>query len=87
MHLSMLLDMAMAGHGDRVAFGGRTDGITYVDLATRAAAGAAHLREAGVEYLVYLAPNSTAFPVALFAWGPNASVGSSSVGVVRSPSA
>lgn len=67
MHLSMLLDMAMAGHGDRVAFGGRADGITYVDLATRAAAGAAHLREAGVEYLVYLAPNSTAFPVALFA--------------------
>ncbi|MFO7590468.1 MAG: fatty acid--CoA ligase family protein [Acidimicrobiia bacterium] len=67
MHLSMLLDMAMAGHGDRVAFGGRADGTTYVHLATRAAAGAAHLREAGVEFLVYVAPNSTAFPVALFA--------------------
>ncbi len=67
MHLSMLLDMALAGHGDRVAFGGRADGITYEQLAARAASGAALLREADVEYLVYLAPNSTAFPIALFA--------------------
>ncbi len=67
MHLSMLLDMAVAGHGDRVAFGGRADGITYTDLAARASAGAALVRDAGVDYLVYLAPNSTAFPVALFA--------------------
>ena len=67
MHLSMLLDMAWSGHGDRIAFGGRADGITYEQLATRAASGAAFIRQAGVDYLVYLAPNSTAFPVALFA--------------------
>ena len=67
MHLSMLLDMARSGHGDRVAFGGRGEGITYQRLAARAEAGAALVRDADVEYLVYLAPNSTAFPIALFA--------------------
>ena len=43
-HLSMLLDMAAEGFGDRVAFGSRDGGLTYAalrDRARRAAAWAA----------------------------------------------
>jgi acyl-CoA synthetase (AMP-forming)/AMP-acid ligase II len=67
MNLTMLLDMAAAGFDDRVAFGTRDAGITYAELAARAAVGAARLRELGVEHLVYVATNGPEFPVALFA--------------------
>jgi len=42
-------------------------GTPFRHLAGRAAAGRGLVRDAGVDDLVYLAPNSTAFPVALFA--------------------
>jgi acyl-CoA synthetase (AMP-forming)/AMP-acid ligase II len=67
MNLTMLLDMAAAGFDDRVAFGTRDAGVTYAELAARAAVGAARLRELDVEHLVYVATNGPEFPVALFA--------------------
>jgi acyl-CoA synthetase (AMP-forming)/AMP-acid ligase II len=67
MNLTLLLDMAASGFDDRVAFGTRTGGVTYAELAARASVGAARIHELGVEHLVYVAPNGPAFPVALFA--------------------
>ena len=67
MNLTLLLDMAASGFDDRVAFGRRDAGVTYTELAARAAVGAAALRELGVEHLVYVATNGPEFPVALFA--------------------
>lgn len=67
MHLTLLLDMAASGFDDRVAFGARTDGVTYAGLRARAETGAAALHAAGVEHLVYVATNGPEFPVALFA--------------------
>jgi acyl-CoA synthetase (AMP-forming)/AMP-acid ligase II len=67
MHLSLLLEMTVAGFADRVAFGSRAGGVTYGELAARAATGAARLRDLGVERLVYVATNGPAFPIAVFA--------------------
>ncbi|MBM3692770.1 MAG: long-chain fatty acid--CoA ligase [Actinobacteria bacterium] len=67
MHLTLLLDMAASGFDDRVAFGPRTGGVTYAGLRARAETGAAVLRTAAVEHLVYVATNGPEFPVALFA--------------------
>jgi acyl-CoA synthetase (AMP-forming)/AMP-acid ligase II len=67
MNLTLLLDMAASGFDDRVAFGPRGAGITYVDLQARASTGAAVLRDLQVEHLVYVATNGPEFPVALFA--------------------
>jgi acyl-CoA synthetase (AMP-forming)/AMP-acid ligase II len=66
-HLTLLLDMAASGFDDRVAFGPRAGGVTYAGLRARAETGAAALRAAGVEHLVYVATNGPEFPVALFA--------------------
>ncbi|MFL6240219.1 MAG: class I adenylate-forming enzyme family protein [Actinomycetes bacterium] len=67
MQLSMLLDMAADGYGDRVVVGRRADGLTAVQLRDLAAGGAAALTGAGADALVYLATAGPAFPVALFA--------------------
>lgn len=67
MRLTMLLDMAAGGFGDRVLMGGRETGITAGELARRAVSGAALLKEREDKALLYLAPNGPAFPVALFA--------------------
>lgn len=67
MQLSMLLDMAAEGFGDRVLVGGRADGITAADLESRARSGAALIRERGADAVIYLAVNGPAFPVAMFA--------------------
>jgi len=67
MNLTLLLDMAASGFDDRTAFGTAAHGVTYADLKARADAGAAVLRELGVDALVYVAPNGPEFPVALFA--------------------
>ncbi len=67
MRLTMLLDMATDGFGDRVLVGPRADGITASGLAERAAAGAALAREHGATAIVYLGVNGPAFPIALFA--------------------
>jgi acyl-CoA synthetase (AMP-forming)/AMP-acid ligase II len=71
MHLTMLLDMAADGFGDRRVVGTTGAAVTAEELRRRAQAGALVLRErlprgpeAGA--LIYLATNGTAFPVAMF---------------------
>jgi acyl-CoA synthetase (AMP-forming)/AMP-acid ligase II len=66
-HLTLLLDMAADGFGDRVLAGRRSGGITAAELARRSHAGAALIREHAADALVYLDVNGPAFPVALFA--------------------
>ncbi|GAB2857188.1 class I adenylate-forming enzyme family protein [Nocardioides pacificus] len=67
MRLTMLLDMAADGFGDRVVVGRRADGITALQMQARASAGAALIRAAGADAVLYLAMNGPAFPVAMFA--------------------
>ncbi len=67
MHLSMLLDMACDGFGDRTVVGRSHDGLTPVDLRRRARAGAQVLRDRQAPALVYLDVNGPAYPVAMFA--------------------
>jgi long-chain acyl-CoA synthetase len=66
-NLMMLLDMAADGFGDRVAVGSHDGGMTYRQLYERAGAGAAVLKELGVQHVAFLDVNGDAFPVALFA--------------------
>jgi acyl-CoA synthetase (AMP-forming)/AMP-acid ligase II len=73
MNLLTLLDMAAMGMPDRIAVG-RTStseldfaAVTYPSLLARACAGAAMLRDLGVNALVYLGVNTDDFPTALFA--------------------
>jgi acyl-CoA synthetase (AMP-forming)/AMP-acid ligase II len=66
-HLTLLLDMAVDGFGDRVLAGRKSGGITAAQLAARSHSGAALVRERRAEAVVYLAVNGPAFPVALFA--------------------
>lgn len=67
MNLTMLLDMAVEGFGDRVVVGGRADGITARRLSEMADNGAALIERSGADAVLYLAVNGPAFPVALFA--------------------
>jgi len=67
MNLTMLLDMAVDGFGDRVVIGRRDGGITAAQLNDMSLAGAAAIRESGADAVVYLAVNGPAFPVAMFA--------------------
>ncbi|WP_241383795.1 class I adenylate-forming enzyme family protein [Rhodococcus sp. CH91] len=66
MNLTMLLDMAADGLGDRILVGRRDDGISARRLQELSVAGAAAIRDAGADALVYRAVNGPAFPVALF---------------------
>ena len=66
MNLAMILDMVADGLGDRVLIGPRDTGITAAQLRDKAFAGAAGVRAAGADRLVYLGPNGPSFPVALF---------------------
>jgi acyl-CoA synthetase (AMP-forming)/AMP-acid ligase II len=65
--LTLLLDMAADGFGDRVLAGRRSGGVTAAELARRSHSGAALVRERAADALVYLDVNGPAFPVALFA--------------------
>ena len=67
MNLTLLLAMAADGFGDRVVVGPREGGLTASRLRALAAGGAAAVRAAGADAVVYLAMNGPAFPVALFA--------------------
>jgi acyl-CoA synthetase (AMP-forming)/AMP-acid ligase II len=67
MNVTLLLDMAADGFGDRVIVGPRQDGISAARLRGISASAAAELRSAGASALVYLAVNGPALPVALFA--------------------
>ena len=67
MNLTMLLEMAADGFGDRVVIGRRSDGLTAGDLRQAALRGAALVREAAADAIVYVAVNGPAFPIAMFA--------------------
>src|SRR3954469_2768006 len=67
MNLSMLLDMAADGYGDRLMVGRRGDGHSAEELRHLAIGGAALLRERGAGALIYLEVNGPCFPAALFA--------------------
>ena len=67
MNLSLLLDMARDGFGERILLGSRDGGITGEDLILRSFGGAALLRESNASSLVYLGVNGPAFQVSLFA--------------------
>ncbi|WP_329551224.1 ANL family adenylate-forming protein [Streptomyces sp. NBC_00696] len=67
MNVSMILDMAADGFGDRVVIGPARDGLTPVRLRELAAGGARLVRAAHADAIVYLATNGPAFAVAQFA--------------------
>ncbi|WP_460062966.1 class I adenylate-forming enzyme family protein [Streptomyces sp. YKOK-I1] len=67
MNISMLLDMAAEGFGDRVVIGRAESGLTAGRLRELAAGGADLVRAADADAIVYLAVNGPALPVALFA--------------------
>ncbi|MFK4100311.1 class I adenylate-forming enzyme family protein [Streptomyces sp. NPDC019531] len=67
MNVTMLLDMAADGFGDRTVIGRAEDGLSPERLRELAVGGARAVREAGADAIVYLAVNGPAFPVALFA--------------------
>jgi acyl-CoA synthetase (AMP-forming)/AMP-acid ligase II len=66
MNVTMLLDMAADGFGDRVVVGTREQGLTATRLRELATGVAAMIADAGADSLLYLAVNGPAFPVALF---------------------
>ncbi|WP_327312153.1 class I adenylate-forming enzyme family protein [Streptomyces sp. NBC_01235] len=67
MNISMLLDMAAEGFGDRVVIGRAEDGLTPSRLRGLSVGGARVVRASGADALVYLATNGPAFTVAQFA--------------------
>ena len=67
MRLTLLLDMAADGFGQRVLAGRKSGGMTAAQLSQRSHSGAALVRERAAEAVVYLDVNGPAFPVALFA--------------------
>ncbi|MCE3552926.1 long-chain fatty acid--CoA ligase [Pseudonocardia sp. RS11V-5] len=66
MNLSVLLDMAAEGFGDRIVVGTRAEGLTAGRVRELAAGGASLVAGAGADAVLYLAVNGPAFPVALF---------------------
>lgn len=67
MNVSMLLDMAADGFGDRVVVGRTQDSLTAERLRELAIGGARRIRESDADAVVYLAVNGPAFQIALFA--------------------
>jgi acyl-CoA synthetase (AMP-forming)/AMP-acid ligase II len=66
MHLSMLLDMAAAGFGDRTAVGPIGDGLTYAQLALESQRVATWVTAQNVKRVGYVDVNSDAFPTLLY---------------------
>lgn len=67
MNLTMLLDMAAEGFGDRIIVGDREAGLTAARLRDLAIGAARAVRDQGADAIVHLAVNGPAFPVAVFA--------------------
>jgi acyl-CoA synthetase (AMP-forming)/AMP-acid ligase II len=65
--ISLLLELAVATCPDRIAVGRLDDGVTFAELAERAAAAAGRLVETGPKSIAYLGLSGPAFHVALFA--------------------
>jgi acyl-CoA synthetase (AMP-forming)/AMP-acid ligase II len=66
-NLSMVLDMAVDGMGDRIAIGTRAGGTSLAELDRLATAGASWVTAAGASTLAYAAANGPAAAVGLFA--------------------
>ncbi len=66
MNIAMLLEMAAEGMGDRVEVGPRASGLTDTQLLDRSRRVATLVRDAGVERLGFVAPNSNDLPALLF---------------------
>ena len=66
MSIGMLLDMAASGYGERVALGSRTDGVSFAELARRAAGGASVAAQHGASQLAFVGRNGPAVPQLLF---------------------
>src|ERR1700682_3564294 len=66
MHLSLLLDMAADGFGDRVAVGSRATGLTYAGLRACAAQAATWVSARGVERVALVDVNSEVVPILLY---------------------
>lgn len=67
MNLTMLLDMAADGFGERVVLGTATEGVSAAQLQELAKGGAGIVTSSGADAILYLAVNGPAFPLALFA--------------------
>ena len=67
MNVSMILDMAADGQGDRIAIGSRRGGLTYAELRQAARAGSHALLAGGHDTLAMAEPSGPVVPVALFA--------------------
>ena len=67
MGVEVLLDLAASMVGDRVALGSRADGITFEQLAVRAAGGAGLLQAQGGRSVAFVGVNGPQFNVAVFA--------------------
>ncbi|MGE0741722.1 MAG: class I adenylate-forming enzyme family protein [Hyphomonadaceae bacterium] len=67
MNVALLLEMAAEAFPDRIAFGGRSDGVSFSALLARARAGAAWLARQPGRTTVFLGLNGEAVPTALFA--------------------
>ena len=67
MRLTLLLDMAADGFGDRVLAGRRSGGMTAADWPGDRIPAPRLIRERAADAVVYLDVNGPAFPVALFA--------------------
>jgi acyl-CoA synthetase (AMP-forming)/AMP-acid ligase II len=67
MNLMMLLEMAAAGHGQRVAVQCGSDALRYEELFAASGAAARELKSRGAAHLAFLDVSGLAAPVALFA--------------------
>jgi acyl-CoA synthetase (AMP-forming)/AMP-acid ligase II len=67
MGIELLLDMAVSGHGDRVALGRLADGMTFERLQRTAAGVAALLLQQGATHLAMVGVTGPLLPIALFA--------------------
>jgi acyl-CoA synthetase (AMP-forming)/AMP-acid ligase II len=66
-NLSLILELALAGHPDRVAVASGDRRMTFAELDQRARGVAARLVERGNRAVLYVGPSSPVLPVALFA--------------------
>jgi acyl-CoA synthetase (AMP-forming)/AMP-acid ligase II len=65
--LTLLLEMAVSGHADRIALGTRAAGLTFGGLGRNAAGGATLLRRRDARHVVFAGRNGPGFPQLLFA--------------------
>jgi fatty-acyl-CoA synthase len=69
MHTALLLDMVADAVPDRLAFGRKAEGLTFVEARRRAHRGAQWLAERGGENVAFIGLNGAALPLSVFAAG------------------